>query len=111
MLRGMAWRKVSTHTAIPVCNELLEQRQGRDSNMSQMDTYLEEGNSLEDKHQTDRWREEPPPPLLKCCSGSHILQVPARGTSSSTWGKGFPPPAQLRSKEMEELLSALANKT
>ena len=40
MLRGMGRRKVCTHTAIPVCNELLEQRQGRDSNMSQMGAYL-----------------------------------------------------------------------
>lgn len=107
----MARRKVCTQRAIPAYNELLEQRQGRDSNMSQMGTYLEEGNGPEDKHQTVRWREGPPPPLLKRCSGPHVLLVPARGTSSRTCGKGLAPPAQLRSTETGEFLNALASKT
>lgn len=88
MLCRMARRKVCTHTAIPVRSELLEQQQGRDSNMSQMGAYLEEGNGPEDKHQTVRWRERPTAPLLKRCSSPHVPQVPAMRTSSSTWGKG-----------------------
>lgn len=85
---GMARRKVCTHTAIPVCNELLEQQQERDSNMSQMGAYLEEGNSPVDKHQAVRWRERTTAPLPKRCSDPHVPQVLARGTRSSTWRKG-----------------------
>lgn len=54
VLRGMVQRKACTHRAIPVHKELLEQRQGRDPNMSQMGAHLEEGNGPEDEHQTVR---------------------------------------------------------
>lgn len=98
ILCGMARRKVCTHTAIPACNELLEQWQGRDSSMSQMGAYLEEGNGPGEKHQTVRWRERPTAPLPKHCSDPHLLQGLARGTSSSTRGKGEDLPSSNQQK-------------
>lgn len=68
----------SVHTAVPVCSVLLEQRQGRDSSMTQMGANLEEGNSPWDKQQAVRWRASSP----KRCSGPHVPQV-ASGTRAA----------------------------
>lgn len=39
---------------------------------SQVTSYLEEGNDVENKHQPGKWRKGPPPPFLKHCSGPHV---------------------------------------
>lgn len=89
MLQGMSWCKVCTGTAITVCSELLEQQQERDSNITQVVSYLKEGNGAEDKHQPGKWRKGPPPPLPKHCSGPHVPGASAKRNQQHLPGEGI----------------------
>lgn len=54
---------------------------------SQVTSYLEEGNDVENKHQPGKWRKGPPPPFLKHCSGPHVPGLLQEEPAASPCGR------------------------